>query len=44
MDERALKLFEACRWIVADPELLGRKPAIRGTRFSVAFILSCLAE
>lgn len=32
------------RWIVADPDLLGGKLAIRGTRFSVSFILSCLAE
>ncbi len=32
------------KWIVADPELLGGKLAIRGTRFSVSFILSCLAE
>lgn len=32
------------KWIVCDPELLGGKPAIRGTRFSVAFLLQCLAE
>jgi uncharacterized protein (DUF433 family) len=32
------------QWIVSDPELLGGKLAIRGTRFSVSFILSCLAE
>jgi uncharacterized protein (DUF433 family) len=31
-------------WIVADPDLLGGKLAVRGTRFSVSFILSCLAE
>lgn len=36
--------FRNYRWIVADPELLGGKLAIRGTRFSVSFILSCLAE
>jgi len=29
---------------VADAELLGGKLAIRGTRFSVSFILSCLSE
>jgi uncharacterized protein (DUF433 family) len=29
---------------VADPNLLGGKLAIRGTRFSVSFVLSCLAE
>lgn len=44
MPEHALKPFKDFRWIVADPELLGGKLAIRGTRFSVSFILSCLAE
>jgi len=44
MEERALKPFKDFRWIVADPDLLGGKLAIRGTRFSVSFILSCLAE
>ena len=29
---------------MVDPELLGGKLAIRGTRFSVLFILSCLGE
>ncbi len=36
--------FRDYKWIVADPALLGGKLAIRGTRFSVSFILSCLAE
>ena len=31
-------------WIVCDPELLGGRPAVRGTRFSVSFLLGCLAE
>ena len=44
MEEREPKAFRSYRWIVADPELLGGKLAIRGTRFSVSFILSCLAE
>jgi uncharacterized protein (DUF433 family) len=44
MTNRQLKAFKDYRWIVADPELLGGKLAIRGTRFPVAFILSCLAE
>jgi uncharacterized protein (DUF433 family) len=44
MEERALRPFRRFRWIVADPELLGGKLAIRGTRFSVSFILSCMAE
>ena len=44
MESRELAAFRNYRWIVADPELLGGKLAIRGTRFSVSFILSCLAE
>ena len=36
--------YKDYRWIVCDPELLGGKPALRGTRFSVSFLLSCLAE
>jgi len=39
-----VKPFKNSPWIVADPDLLGGKLAIRGTRFSVSFILSCLAE
>ena len=31
-------------WIVADPEILGGKPAIRGTRISVEFVLELLAS
>ncbi len=44
MAERELKAFKDYRWIVADPELLGGKLAVRGTRLSVSFIVSCLAE
>ncbi len=29
--------------ITQDPEILGGKPIVRGTRISVAFILECLA-
>lgn len=36
--------YKNYKWIVADPALLGGKLAIRGTRLSVSFILSCLAE
>ncbi|PYM11130.1 MAG: antitoxin [Candidatus Rokuibacteriota bacterium] len=32
------------RFLVTNRERLGGKPTIRGTRFSVSFILSCLAE
>lgn len=31
-------------WIVADPQLLGGKLAVRGSRLSVALILECLAQ
>lgn len=44
MERRESAAFRNCRWIVADPELLGGKLAIRGARFSISFILSCLAE
>jgi uncharacterized protein (DUF433 family) len=36
--------LDGYQWIVSDPELLGGKLAIRGTRFAVSFILACLAE
>jgi uncharacterized protein (DUF433 family) len=32
------------KWIVRDPDLLGGKLAVRGTRLSVSFVLDCLAE
>ncbi|HVC45101.1 MAG TPA: DUF433 domain-containing protein [Candidatus Binataceae bacterium] len=44
MSEWHPRAFKDYRWIVADPALLGGKLAIRGTRFSVAFILACMAE
>ena len=44
MSEREPLPFKDYKWIVSDPDLLGGKLAIRGTRFSVSFILSCLAE
>ena len=36
--------YKDYRYIVADPELLGGKLAIRGTRLSVSLILECLAN
>ena len=36
--------YKNYRWIVADPDLLGGKLAIRGTRVSVSLILECLAN
>ena len=30
-------------YLVRNPERLGGKPTIKGTRFSVSFILACLA-
>jgi uncharacterized protein (DUF433 family) len=32
------------RYLVTNRDRLGGKPTIRGTRFSVSFILACLAE
>lgn len=36
--------YKDYRWIVADPELLGGKLAVRGSRLAVALILECLAD
>jgi len=36
--------YKSYHWIVGDPELLGGKLAIRGTRLSVALILESLAN
>jgi uncharacterized protein (DUF433 family) len=36
--------YRDCKWIVRDPDLLGGKLAVRGTRLSVSFVLACLAE
>lgn len=37
------KPYKNFRWIVADPDLLGGKPTVRGTRLSVSLILECLS-
>ena len=44
MPNNQLIPYKNYRWIVADPELLGGKLAIRGTRLSVALILECMAN
>ena len=45
MDERiSMKIFKGYQWIVSDPELLGGKPTVKGTRISVAQVLACLAD
>jgi uncharacterized protein (DUF433 family) len=36
--------YKDYQWIVADPQLLGGKLAIRGTRLPVSLILECLAS
>lgn len=36
--------YKDYHWIAINPKVFGGKPIIRGTRFSVAFILGCLAE
>ncbi len=36
--------YKNFHWIVADPDLLGGKLAVRGTRISVSLILECLAN
>jgi uncharacterized protein (DUF433 family) len=36
--------YKDYHWIVADPQLLGGKLAIRGTPLSVSLILECLAS
>ena len=41
MEDAAIPGF---RYLVKNPERLGGKATIKGTRFSVSFILGCLAE
>jgi len=38
------KLIPGYRFLVTNPDRLGGKATIAGTRFSVSFILACLAE
>jgi uncharacterized protein (DUF433 family) len=39
-----VQTYKQYRWIVTDPELLGGKLVVRGTRLSVSFLLACLAD
>ena len=41
--EQQPRAYKTFRWIIADLEWLGGKPAIRGTRLSVAHVLECLS-
>ena len=44
MDHWEPARYRDYKWIVRDPDLLGGKLAVRGTRLSVSFVLACLAE
>lgn len=41
MDDAPIPGFS---YLVRNPERLGGRPTIRGTRFSASFILACLAD
>jgi uncharacterized protein (DUF433 family) len=43
MTEREPKAYKNFRWIIADPDWLGGKPARRTIRISVSQILECLS-
>ena len=43
MPDHEPKSYKNFRWIVADPDLLGGKPTLRGTRLAVSLILECLS-
>jgi uncharacterized protein (DUF433 family) len=44
MPDWQARSYKGYEWIVADPELLGGKLAVKGTRLSVALVLECLAN
>jgi uncharacterized protein (DUF433 family) len=41
MKDRPIRGYQ---WLVTNPDRLGGKATIAGTRFTVSFILACLAE
>ncbi len=43
-DNRIAMNLASYQWLVSEPDLVGGKPVIRGTRLSAAFILACLSE
>jgi len=43
MPDRQASPYKHFQRIVADPDLRGGNPALRGTRFSVAHVLECLS-
>ena len=44
MNEPKDTLVSGYKWIATNPDKFGGKPIIRGTRFTISFILGCLAE
>ena len=38
------QVIHGYQWLARDPEKFGGKPIVKGTRFTVSFILECLAE
>lgn len=39
-----MQQYKNFHYLVTDPDLLGGKIAVRGTRLSAAFLLECLAQ
>ena len=38
-----MSIFEKYKWIVVQPDLLGGRPTVKGTRISVSQVLECLS-
>ena len=38
-----IRAYPGYQWVVRHPQLLGGRPAVRGTRISVAQVLECLS-